>query len=112
MVFSKTTGSVFNGSNIHRMLISMGLANLVVVCVMTSGCVECAARDAEDPRYRVVVVDDACPTWSEELHRALLRVLDEVYARIKITEEVLRDMSSRLTTALNGDGADAGAVPQ
>jgi nicotinamidase-related amidase len=89
MVFSKTTGSVFNGTNIHFVLSNMGIRNLVMVGVMTSGCVESAARDAKDLGYRVVVVDDACATWSEEMHRASIRVLGEVYAKIKTTDQVL-----------------------
>ena len=56
---------------------------------MTSGCVESAARDAKDLGYGGIVVDDACATWSEEMHQAALRVMGEVFAKIKTTDQVL-----------------------
>jgi len=89
MVFSKTTGSVFNSSHIHHVLTSMGIRNLIMGGVMTSGCVESAARDATDLGYGVIVVSDACASWTEELHRASLRVMDGVFARVKTTDEVV-----------------------
>jgi nicotinamidase-related amidase len=89
MVFDKTTGSVFNSTNIHYVLQNIGIRNLVMVGVMTGGCVESAARDAKDLGYRVLVVDDACATWTLEMHRFALRVMSEVFAKIKTTDEIL-----------------------
>lgn len=89
LIFSKTTGSVFNGTNIHYVLTNMGIKNLVMVGVMTSGCVESAARDAKDLGYGVIVVDDACATWTDDMHQAALRVMGEVFAKIKTTDQVL-----------------------
>lgn len=89
LVFAKTTGSVFNGTNIHYVLTNMGIKNLVMTGVMTSGCVESAARDAKDLGYGVIVVSDACASWSEELHCGSLRCMGEVFAKIKTTEQVL-----------------------
>lgn len=89
LVFSKTAGSSFNGTTLHYVLGNMGIKNLVLVGVMTSGCVESAARDAKDLGYGVIVVEDACATWSEEMQRASVRVLGEVFAKIKTTAEVL-----------------------
>ena len=82
-------GSVFNSTPIHHVLTSMGIRHLVMCGVMTSGCVESAARDATDLGYDVVVVSDACASWTEELHRALLRVMHGVFALVKSTMEVL-----------------------
>jgi ureidoacrylate peracid hydrolase len=64
-----------------------------MVGVMTGGCVESAARDAKDLGYRVLVVDDACATWTREMHEFALRVMDEVFAKIKTTDEVLGMLS-------------------
>src|SRR5262249_31672991 len=72
IVFSKTTGSVFNSTAIQHVLLSMGIRNLIMCGVMTSGCVESAARDATDLGFGVIVVADACASWSEELHQASL----------------------------------------
>jgi nicotinamidase-related amidase len=89
MVFDKTTGSVFNSTTIHYVLQNIGIRNLVLAGVMTGGCVESAARDAKDLGYRVLVVDDACATWTLEMHRFALRVMNEVFAKIKTTDEIL-----------------------
>jgi nicotinamidase-related amidase len=89
MVFDKTTGSVFNSTSIHYVLQNLGVRTLIMVGVMTGGCVESAARDAKDLGYRVVVVDDACATWTREMHEFALRVMDEVFAKVKTTDEVL-----------------------
>jgi nicotinamidase-related amidase len=89
MVFDKTTGSVFNSTNIHYVLRNVGIETLVMVGVMTSGCVESAARDAKDLGYHVIVVEDACATWTHEMHVASIRVMNEVFAKIKTTDDVL-----------------------
>jgi len=93
MVFDKTTGSVFNSTSIHYVLQNIGVRTLLMVGVMTGGCVESAARDAKDLGYRVVVIDDACGTWTHEMHEFALRVMNEVFAKIKTTDEVLAMMS-------------------
>lgn len=89
LVFNKTTGSVFNSSSIHHVLSSMGIKNLVMCGVMTSGCVESAARDAIDHGYGVVVVADACASWTEELHCASLRVMNGVFARVHTSPQII-----------------------
>jgi ureidoacrylate peracid hydrolase len=94
MVFDKTTGSVFNSTSIHYVLQNVGIQNLIIVGVMTGGCVESAARDAKDLGYRVLVVDDACGTWTNEMHEFSLRVLNEVFAKIKTTDEVLAALAA------------------
>ena len=89
LVFDKTTGSVFNSTTIHYVLQNVGIRNLIMVGVMTGGCVESAARDAKDLGYRVLVVDDACGTWTHEMHEFALRVMNEVFAKVKTTDEIL-----------------------
>jgi nicotinamidase-related amidase len=94
MVFNKTTGSVFNSTPIHYVLQNLGIRNLIMVGVMTGGCVESAARDAKDFGYRVLVVDDACGTWTHEMHEFALRVMNEVFAKIKTIDEVLAALAA------------------
>lgn len=89
MVFSKTAGSVFNATNIHYVLTNMGIKSLVMVGAMTAGCVESAARDARDLGYGVIVVEDACLAWTQEQHDFAIRLMSEVYGKIKSTDEVL-----------------------
>jgi len=94
MVFDKTAGSVFNATNLHYVLQNMDIRNLVLVGVMTAGCVESAARDAKDLGYRVIVVEDCCAAYTQEQHENSIRVMRETYAKIKTTAEVLSSISS------------------
>ena len=90
IVLSKTCGSVFNGTVIDYVLRNIGIRNLVVVGVVTSGCVEITVRDAADRSYGVIVVEDACATWTEEMQAASMWAMDEIYAKAKGTGEVLQ----------------------
>jgi nicotinamidase-related amidase len=94
IVFSKTTGSVFNSTPIHHVLFNMGIRNLVICGVMTSGCVESAVRDASDLGYGVIMVSDACASWTEELHQASLRVVHGVFGRVMDTVAVLASIEA------------------
>jgi len=101
IVFSKTTGSVFNSTPIHQVLSSMGIRNLIMCGVMSSGCVESAARDAIDLGYGVVVVADASASWTEELHRASMRVMNGVFSRVQTSEQVLCAIENKTPLAMN-----------
>ena len=90
IVLSKTCGSVFNGTMIDYILRNIGIQNLVVVGVVTSGCVENAVRDAADLSYLVVLVEDACATWTAEKHAAAIFAMDETSAKVKSTDRMLQ----------------------
>ncbi len=101
IVFSKTTGSVFNSTPIHQVLSSMGIRNLIMCGVMSSGCVESAARDAIDLGYGVVVVADASASWTEDLHRSSMRVMNGVFARVQTSEQVLSSIQTKAPLSMN-----------
>jgi nicotinamidase-related amidase len=89
LVFDKTTGSAFTSTNLHYVLGNVGIRNLVFVGAMTGGCVESSVRDAKDLGYGVVMVEDACATWSHALQEASVMVVNEVFGKVKTTDEVL-----------------------
>jgi len=89
LVFSKTSGSSFNGTTLDYVLGNMGIRTLIMTGVMTSGCVESSVRDAKDLGYGVIVVSDACASWTEELHRSSLRAVDGVFGKTMVSEDVL-----------------------
>lgn len=93
LVFSKTSGSSFNGTTLDYVLRNMGIRTLIMTGVMTSGCVESSVRDAKDLGYGVIVVSDACASWTEELHRASLRVVDGVFGKTMLSGDVLDRIS-------------------
>ncbi len=90
IVLSKTCGSVFNGTMIDYVLRNISIQNLVVAGVVTNGCVEVSVRDASDRSYRVIVAEDACATWTEEMQQAGISAMQEVHAKIKSTSDILR----------------------
>jgi ureidoacrylate peracid hydrolase len=66
IVFSKTSSSVFNSTNIDYVLRAMTIEQLVIVGIATDQCVESAVRDACDLGYLVTLVPDACATYTQE----------------------------------------------
>jgi len=89
LVFSKTSGSSFNGTTLDYVLSNMGIRTLLMTGVMTSGCVESSVRDAKDLGYGVIVVSDACASWTEDLHQASLRVVNGVFGKTMSSDDVL-----------------------
>jgi nicotinamidase-related amidase len=89
IVITKTCGGAFNGTNIEYVLRNLGVQHLIVVGVVTSGCVEVAVRDAADRGFQVLLVEDATATWSDDMQRAAMRAMDEIYAKVQSTDEML-----------------------
>jgi nicotinamidase-related amidase len=88
IVLTKTASSAFNGTMLDRVLRGLDIQNLILCGVFTTNCVESAARDGADLGYSCIVVEDACGSLLEEMHLASIRVMRNVYARIRTTEEV------------------------
>ncbi len=89
LVFNKTAGSVFSSTNIEYVLRNMEIRNLVVVGVVTTGCVHTAVTDASDLGFNVILVEDGVGSIVPEMHWNSIRVLRDVYAKIMSTDEVL-----------------------
>jgi len=90
IVLSKTCGSVFNGTMIDYVLRNIGIQNLVVVGVVTSGCVEISVRDAADRSYGLIITEDGCASWTNELHTSAISRMDDIYGKVKSTHEILQ----------------------
>lgn len=109
LVFSKTSGSSFNGTTLDYVLKNMGITTLMMTGVMTSGCVESSVRDAKDLGFGVIVVHDACASWTEELHQASLRVVHGVFGKVKDSNWVLERVGVHVP-AQTGEPVGAGHV--
>lgn len=92
IVFSKTAGGVFPSTNIDYVLRNLGIKQLVIVGVVTHGCVEAAVRDAVAHNYSVVLVEDACTSFTEELHKNALRELGATQANVRSADDVIREV--------------------
>jgi nicotinamidase-related amidase len=102
IVLTKTCGGVFNGTNIEYVLRNLGIANLIVAGVITSGCVEVAVRDAADRGFAVTLVEDACASWSPEMEHAAIRAMSEIYAKVLSTEQIMPLIKAHLAVAVPG----------
>ena len=89
IVLTKTCGGVFNGTNIEYVLRNLGISELIVAGVITSGCVEVAVRDAADRGFSVTLAEDACASWSVEMEHAAIRAMSEIYAKVMTTDEII-----------------------
>jgi nicotinamidase-related amidase len=92
MVFSKSTSGAFTGTSIDRVLTWMGIQTVVVMGVVTNGCVEMTARVAADLGYQVVLVGDACAAHTPFLHENALRRMDDGYIYVAETDAIVHAM--------------------
>ena len=93
LVLNKTSSGTLNSTMLDQTLRNMGVESLIVSGVTTDVCVETTARDAADRGFQVIIVEDACAAFSEDLHRAALQAFSLAFGRVRKTEEVMRLLS-------------------
>jgi nicotinamidase-related amidase len=95
IVVSKTAGAVFPSTNIDYILRNLGIKQLVIVGVVTHGCVEDAVRGAVSHNYSVVLVEDACASFTEAMHTHALSELGSKQAtNVREAEAVIREIEA------------------
>ena len=91
LVFNKLSASVFDSTNIDRMLRNMGIRNLIITGVVTNGCVESSTRSASEHDYDTIVVEDATAAIAPQRHEHAIRSMGSLQiANIKSTTEVVK----------------------
>jgi nicotinamidase-related amidase len=93
MVVNKLSAGTFATTDLARELRGRGIDRVVIAGVVTDVCVSTTAREAADRNFKVVVVSDACTTFSEKLHEANLETL-HVFGWVRGTDDVIRLVSS------------------
>lgn len=92
--------SAFPDTDLDRQLKAAGIGTVLVSGLMTHACVAGAARDAVPLGYQVVVASDACATRAldtadgdrvghDQLHRAALASIDDVFGAVMATDAIL-----------------------
>ena len=95
LVFSKTSSSVFNTTDVQRVLWNLGTRHIVFTGLVTDGCVELSARDAADRGFRVTLVEDACCSSTPEAHDdAIQRMTDGGFVVACSTDEAVAKASA------------------
>lgn len=102
IVVNKTSSDAFSTTSVDQALRQLGADTAVVAGLTTDVCVNSTARQAADRGYTVIVVEDACTTLSEEMHRAALFAIRLALGRVSSTEEVIRLLGSPVTRAAPG----------
>jgi nicotinamidase-related amidase len=88
MVFVKNGSTAFGMTRIDLVLRDLGIETLVIGGVVTNQCVEATVRGAFDHGFGVVLVDDACATYSEDLRRGTLRSIGDWFCKVTTTDAV------------------------
>jgi nicotinamidase-related amidase len=95
LVFSKTSSSVFNTTDVQRVLWNLGTRHIVFTGLVTDGCVELSARDAADSGFRVTLVEDACCSSTPEAHDdAIQRMTDGGFVVACSSDEAVARVSA------------------
>lgn len=99
-VFQKTVSSAFIGTDLESHLRANGITDIVVAGLTTEHCVSSTVRTAGNLGFNVIVVDDATAAFDtvgpdgklysgELMHRTALASLNEEFAMVRTTKDVL-----------------------
>ena len=83
LVLHKISSGPVNSTKIDQILHNLGITTLFVTGLTTDVCVAQTAREAADRGFQVIVVEDACTTLSEEMHRAALQAFQLAFGRVR-----------------------------
>lgn len=103
-LITKNVNSAFIGTDLEARLRAAGVRQVVLFGITTDMCVSTTARMAANLGFDLVVVGDACHTWSqhapdgalldgETIHRAHLTTLNSEFGRVVRTAQVIQALS-------------------
>jgi len=107
--FSPFAPSSPSQPNLDKLLRSNGIDTVIITGTDTNICCDNAARDAMNLDYKVIVVDDACCSYDDELHLATLESLKLWYAMVCSTEELIAEIISRSSQSARGNSLKVGS---
>ena len=89
VVVTKRRVGAFSTTELATVLRARGIDTLVLMGVVTSGCVLTTVRWAADEDYRLVVLSDGCADRDDEVHRLLMEKLFPRQATVATVQELL-----------------------
>ena len=89
LVVHKQRVGAFSENQLHLILRTRGIENLVFFGISTSGIVLSTLRRAFDLDYRCVVLKDACFDADEEVHRVLTEKIFKAQATVVKVDELI-----------------------
>ncbi len=90
MVFPKTNGGAFTGTNLDFVLRNMDIESIMIMGFLTDQCVLATAVHGADLGYDVLLIEDACTGTTKENHDAVVRLARDVFLKVKSTDEILK----------------------
>jgi len=88
LVFSKADGEAFAGTRLDFVLRNMHVDTLIVCGLITDQGVLYSTVHAIDLGYKVILVEDACATFTRETHENFVKWY-RTFVNVKTTDEVL-----------------------
>lgn len=85
-------------SDLQQLLTERSVDTLVIVGTLTNVCCESTARDAMMLNYRVIVVDDANATLTEQAHRASLDNIAMFFGHVRSTDAIVVELTTSTDT--------------
>lgn len=79
LVIDKQRSSSFYGTNLNLVLKSNKIETVILTGVVSHGCVEATARDAESHDYYIVALEDCIASFKKELHDAAITIMKARY---------------------------------
>ncbi|HEY2094273.1 MAG TPA: hydrolase [Thermoanaerobaculia bacterium] len=89
VIITKRNWGAFYGTALDQQLRRRQIRTIVLGGIATNMGVESTARDAYERGYEQVFVEDACSTFSEEMHAFTFKNIFPRIGRVRSTEEVL-----------------------
>ena len=90
LIFPKTNGGAFTGTNLDFVLRNMDIDSIIVTGFLTDQCVLATAICGADIGYDVLLVEDACTGTTKENQDAVVRLARDVFLKVKTTAELVR----------------------
>ncbi|PWY81529.1 isochorismatase family protein [Aspergillus sclerotioniger CBS 115572] len=91
-IVTKHRVSAFTSTDLDLILRSMGITEVVIAGLITSGAVLSTVRSAADLDYNVTVVEDLCMDRDPELHQVLMNKVFSRQGRVISSEVWLKEI--------------------
>lgn len=98
-VIQKNTSGTFISTRLDSFLRNMEIETVLVSGVVTNFCVHSTAREASDYGFQVVIVDDCCAAWSQNIHETTLKSFGLMYGFVSTYDKLIKRISRTMKKA-------------
>jgi nicotinamidase-related amidase len=103
-VLTKCSSGPLASTRLDQTLRHLGIEVAVVTGLTTDVCVTQTAREMADRGFTAIVVEDACTTFSEEMHRSALHCFNIAFGRVRSTADILELLTVAPVAAVGMQG--------